>query len=124
MDDTRRNLLRFEVPLGALGASLVALAFVFAHSGIPQWIPSAPITRIGVASPLTGMTRSFVALARGDAGDAFAWHPLGPACFVACLAAAVYALVAWTRRARSNVLTRVFGTRLFGYSVSVAFALA
>ena len=75
-----------------LPLSLVALAFVFASTGIPAWIPPAPLVRLGIASPLTGMTRSFVALASGHIARAFALHPLGPLVFAACLAAPVLAI--------------------------------
>lgn len=119
----RRDIVRFEVPLGVLGGALVALSFAFAATGIPRWIPPAPMVRLGVASPLTGMTRSFVATAGGDLGAAFVWHPLGPICFVACVAAAAYATIAFARSTRSVWVGRMMGTRWFGVSVAAAFAL-
>lgn len=78
-----------ERQLGTFGASLVVLAFVFAVTGIPAWIPSGAIVAVGVPSPLSGMTRSFVALASGDVAGAFDWHPLGPVLFLACVAATI-----------------------------------
>jgi hypothetical protein len=68
-----------------LPLTLVALAFLFARTGIPSWIPPALLVRLGVASPLTGMTRSFVSLASGRVAKAFWWHPLGPLVFATCL---------------------------------------
>lgn len=75
--------------LAIVGATLIALAFVFAHAGTPPWLAPGLLPRLGLASPLSGMTRSFVALARGDVGAAFSWHPLGPFVFAACVAAVV-----------------------------------
>ncbi len=89
MNSARRLMVAFEVRLGALGAACVVAAFVFARTGIPSWAPQAPIARLGIASPLTGMTRSFVAMSRGDLGTAWSWHPLGPAAFVVAAVAAV-----------------------------------
>jgi len=65
---------------------------VFASTGIPSWIPPAPLVRFGIASPFTGMTRSFVALASGHLERAFELHPLGPLVFAACLASPLIAL--------------------------------
>jgi hypothetical protein len=39
-----------------------------------------------VDCPFCGMTRSFVAVAHGDLGAAFAFHPAGPLLFVSMLA--------------------------------------
>lgn len=100
MTPTRERLLRFEVPFAALGAVLVASAFVFSVAGIPRWIPPALIVRAGVPSPFTGMTRSFVALASGDITAAFAWHPLGPLLFSICVVLPALVAVWWTRDRR------------------------
>lgn len=96
----RAELMRLEVPLGLFGAALIGLAFVFAQTGIPGWLPPAATTAAAVPSPLSGMTRSFVALASGHPVEAFRWHPLGPPAFVACVAAFGVALVSWNRGAR------------------------
>lgn len=87
-----RDVRLRALPVAVCATVIVALAFAFARSGIPAWIPPALLVRAGVASPFSGMTRSVVALARGDVGAAFAWHPLGP---VAFLAIAVAAGAAW-----------------------------
>lgn len=120
----RRALLRFEVPFGVFGASLVALAFVFAITGIPSWIPPAPLVRLGVPSPLTGMTRSFVALASGDVRAAFEWHPLGPLLFSACVATPLVAIVSWVGGSRLQPLTRVLHSRAFVISVVAVVVMA
>lgn len=95
-----------DVSFGALGACLVALACAFAVWGIPP-IPPAPLVLAGVPSPLTGMTRSFVATARGDLVGAFYLHPLGPLCFAACIAAAVSALLLVVRGRRATFVDAI-----------------
>lgn len=107
MRSGRAELLRVEVPLSVFGACMVALGFVFASAGIPAWIPPAPLVRLGIPSPLTGMTRSFVALASGDVGAAFSWHPLGPVLFATCVLMPVLAAFAWLRGERPAVLRRL-----------------
>lgn len=118
----RRALLRLEVPLGLLGFACVAGAVVFAVSGVPAWIPPAPLVRAGVPSPLTGMTRSFVAVVRGDVGAAFLWHPLGPLVFAVCVGAAAMAAISVVRGTRSELVGRILGRRALWYAVAVAFA--
>lgn len=44
---------------------------------------------------MTGMTRSFVALASGHVAHAFAWHPLGPLAFAACAVMPFVATASW-----------------------------
>lgn len=107
----RRAILRFEVPLGILGAGLVGLAALFAVAGIPNWIPPALTVRFGIPSPLTGMTRSFVATASGDIAAAFLWHPLGPPAFAACVATPMVALASWVRARRFATLSRWLSSR-------------
>ncbi|HVL33816.1 MAG TPA: DUF2752 domain-containing protein [Actinomycetota bacterium] len=84
-----RPVASFEIRLACVAGACVALAFVFARAGIPGWIPPAPMLMLGIPSPLTGMTRSFVALASGDVPRAFWFHPLGPVCFAACVVSIV-----------------------------------
>ena len=120
----RYALMRLEVPLGAVGAACVGLAFAFAAWGVPSWIPPAPLVRAGVASPLSGMTRSFVALASGDVTAAFAWHPLGPVCFLAAGSAAVVAAVSLLRGRRLDLPARMLGHRGLWIAVATLFALA
>lgn len=120
----RADLLRLEVPLGVFGATLVAVAFAFAGVGIPAWIPPAPMARAGVASPLTGMTRSFVATASGDLEAAFRWHPLGPVLFAVCVLAAGVATISWVRGRRIEYLRRLLGRRGLWMGVAAIFSAA
>lgn len=90
---------RTDIQLATFSAGVLVLTMVFAAQGrIPRWIPPAPMMMLGVPSPLTGMTRSFVALARGDLAGSLRWHPLGPALFVACLMAVAVPFVPSLRR--------------------------
>jgi hypothetical protein len=110
--------------LGAFGAVVIGLSALFSFTGIPSWLPPALLVRFGVPSPLTGMTRSFVALVSGDLSAAFAWHPLGPVCFVACASLLpLAALSTWSARS-SKFLSRVGASRAFWLTVAGAFALA
>lgn len=106
----RRRLLSMEIPLGALGLALICLSLLFARTGIPP-LPPAPLVRLGIASPLTGMTRSFVALASGDLAGAFHRHPLGPLAFGACIAAVVVAATSWTSAGRMERLAGLLSRR-------------
>lgn len=119
----RRRLLALEVPLGVLGLVLVGLALLFSVTGTPP-LPPAPLVRLGIASPLTGMTRSFVALAGGDLGAALAWHPLGPLCFAAAGGAAVAAALSWIRGERLRGLARLLSRRVVWLAVALAFTAA
>lgn len=124
MTPTRRALLRLEVPFGALGVALIACALWFATAGIPHWIPPAPLVRAGIPSPLTGMTRSFVALASGDVETAFGWHPLGPMVFSACLLVPVVAVASWMRDRRFERLVRVASSKTLWIGAAVLAAIA
>lgn len=94
-----------DVWFGVLGAALIALAFAFAAFGTPPLPPGAMVA-LGVPSPLTGMTRSFVALAAGDVGRAFAMHPLGPLMFAACLVGVVNAVTVQRTQMRAAIVRR------------------
>jgi hypothetical protein len=117
----RDELKRLEIPLAVLGACLTGLALVFAQTGIPSWIPRAATTGAGLPSPLSGMTRSFVALASGDPGAAFRWHPLGPIVFIACVAAVVVGAASWHRGHRAEVLRQALAKRWLWWGVAAAF---
>lgn len=110
------------MPLGAIGLALVALAVAFAAVGVPRWIPAAPLAYAGLPSPLEGMTRSFVAMVSGHAGDAFVLHPLGPPAFAAAAAAPVLAAVSWARGRRVAALARALRSRALWLGVGAAFA--
>jgi hypothetical protein len=107
-----------------MGVALIALARVFATHGIPRWIPPALLVRVGVASPLTGMTRSFVAVASGHIGRAFELHPLGPLAFAACIASAAIAAVSFYRGYRIDIAARIATNHVLWYSVAALFACA
>ena len=99
----------------AVVAGLIALVFVASFLGVDRWrvlaIPSiggegATLCLLrrttGLPCPTCGMTRSFCAMSRGEVGDAFQKHPLGPV---------LYALLAFVM-VRSAVAA-VRGRRLF-----------
>lgn len=124
MTAARRALLSLEVPLGSLGALAVVLGAVFAVTGIPSWIPTAPVVHLGVASPTTGMTRSFVALVSGDPARAFVLHPLGPLAFAACIAMPAIAVASWIRGARFVVVSRLLHSTAAWLCVGAVLAAA
>ncbi len=112
---------RVDLHLALLGATLVACAFAFAAFGTPT-LPPAPMVMLGVPSPLTGMTRSFVALAQGHVVDALVLHPLGPLCFGACVLAMVsFATTLHTGR-RPAAIERVLRMRHGAPIVAALFA--
>ena len=99
----------------AVVAGLIALVFMASLIGVDRWrvLATAAIggegatlcllrRTTGLPCPTCGMTRSFCAMGRGDLGDAFRQHPLGPV---------LYALLAFVM-VRSAVAA-VWGRRLF-----------
>jgi hypothetical protein len=62
----------------------------------------------GVDCPFCGMTRSFVALAHGEIGRAFAFHPAGPLLFAAMLVFLGAVVVVALRRGAPLVERRHF----------------
>lgn len=119
-----RKELGFDFRVGAIASALLVLAFVFSATGIPRWIPPAPLAVAGIPSPLSGMTRSIVALAGGDLRAAFGWHPLGPPLFVSLLAASVVCALTLARGRRIGVLDRFLSRRAVWACVAAAFTLA
>jgi hypothetical protein len=73
-----------------------------------------------VPCPLCGMTRSFAALAHGDAAAALRFHPAGPLLCAAMLVFAVGAVVALVRRSPPIVDRRGF---MRGFEAVVAVCL-
>ena len=61
-----------------------------------------------VDCPFCGMTRSFVALAHGDASAAFRFHPAGPLLFAAMAVALVALVTVFVRRGQPLVERRRF----------------
>jgi hypothetical protein len=87
-----------DIGFGAAAAAQLAAAFVLPRVG-PIGV-TCPVRAIaGVECPFCGMTRSFVAMARGRVGDAFAFHPAGPLLMLAMLAFAVSVVVVTARGA-------------------------
>lgn len=112
-----------DIAFGLLGAGLVACAFAFSVWGVPP-VPPAPMVALGIASPLTGMTRSFVATAQGDLAGAFGLHPLGPLCFAACVVAAYSAVALLSAGRRPALVERIVGWRPGVWLVATMFVLA
>jgi hypothetical protein len=112
---------RYGSLFGIVGACLVSIAFVFRFTGIPSWIPPALLVRVGIASPFTGMTRSFVALASGHLVDSFRWHPLGPLIFVACAIAPMAMVWSW-RYGRIAWIGRLLTSPSVWIGAALAFA--
>lgn len=107
---------------GLLGGALVACAFAFALFGTPPLPPGAMVA-LGVPSPLTGMTRSFVALANGDVMRSFAMHPLGPLCFVACVIATANGVRHVISGRRVVLVRRAIGLPYAPWLLAAAFAV-
>jgi hypothetical protein len=118
----RDQRLAADLWFGVLGAALVGCAFAFAAFGTPPFVP-APITAIGVPSPLTGMTRSFVALAGGDLSLSFLFHPLGPLCFLACVAAIGNTAVILRTGHRARLVENALRVRSAPLVVGLAFTV-
>lgn len=91
---------------GLAGAQLAAAAWLVPAGGAVTvagrslgplcWVHAST----GVACPMCGMTRSFVALLHGDAAGSFAAHPAGPFLALAMAALVVAVGAAAMRRAR------------------------
>lgn len=88
----------FDIGFGATAAAQLAAAFVVPRLG-PVGV-TCPVRAVaGVECPFCGMTRSFVATARGQLGEAFAFHPAGPFLMLAMLAFAAAVVVVTARGA-------------------------
>ena len=105
---------------GLLGGALIACALLFAAFGTPP-LPRGPMVAFGVPSPLTGMTRSFVALAGGHVTHAFALHPLGPLCFVACVVAVVNLAIERRHGRRAAIVRRALDVPYAPWLLALAF---
>ncbi len=77
----RRETLLQE---GLLAAAALA-AVLFSLAGWAPNLPPCPLRAVGLACPLCGLTRSFLALGRGRFSEAFLSNPLGPPLFLAFL---------------------------------------
>lgn len=81
------------------------------------WLHAA----LGIDCPMCGMTRSFVALAHGDLGAAFRFHPAGPLLFVAMVVLVAAVAVSAVRRTRPLVERKRF---LFAFQAVVFTCIA
>jgi hypothetical protein len=117
-----RHRTSADLWFGLLGASLIACAVAFAVLG-PLPLPPAPMVLIGIPSPLTGMTRSFVALAGGHLGTAFAFHPLGPLTFVACIVAVVNLSAMFRTGRRLAIVDALVSKRYTWALIALAFGV-
>ncbi|MDB9493953.1 DUF2752 domain-containing protein [Spirulina major CS-329] len=137
----RHPLDRVSRRLRLAGLSLVTSpilgAYFLGHGGgfSPFFCPVLKVT--GVPCPGCGMTRSFVALARGDFDGAIAFHLFGPLVFTACFGIAIHlslelytgqkirypALANWLQRRQVTLLVLIalltyHGLRLWGLAQS------
>ena len=100
-----------DVALGGLAASQLAVAAWLAPAGDQLLLSDGTplggmcLSRelFGITCPFCGMARSFVALAHGDLGAAFGFHPAGPLLFVAMVACVIAIIVVAARRTRPLV---------------------
>ncbi|MFN4194331.1 MAG: DUF2752 domain-containing protein [Thermosynechococcus sp.] len=78
--------------LGLTAAPLVG-AVLFNHTGTPSFL-LCPLRAIsGIPCPGCGLTRSFLAIARGDFENALRMHLFGPVLFLAFTVAAVFTAI-------------------------------
>ncbi|MBE9118606.1 DUF2752 domain-containing protein [Lusitaniella coriacea LEGE 07157] len=91
---SRRPLSRNQIQLRAFKLSLVSSpilgAFFFNHTDYssPFFCPLRTFT--GIPCPGCGMTRSFLAIARGDFSGAIAYNLFGPILFAGCFVFALH----------------------------------
>lgn len=75
--------------LCALGFAPILGAFFF-NAGLPNPLPHCLFqAQFGFPSPSCGLTRSFMAFARGDIGAALSYHLFGPILFLAFMTVAI-----------------------------------
>jgi hypothetical protein len=67
-------------------------------------LPETCASRVvfGISCPGCGLTRSFVAMARGDVGAALRFNPMGPVLFVLCWLQIPYRLAEYWQVGNSN----------------------
>ena len=100
-----------------------ALSFHFPVLEVEIILPDTCFSRtvLGVSCPGCGLTRSFVAMARGDFEGSFRWNPMGPVLFFVCLFQVPYRIIEyvglWQER---NTWLRI--KRLLGTSVWIVLA--
>ncbi|OLP19876.1 hypothetical protein BST81_03280 [Leptolyngbya sp. 'hensonii'] len=102
--------------LGFSGAPLIGAHFYNQGFQIPFLV--CPIRHLtGIPCPTCGMTRSFMAIARGDLPQAVTEHLLGPVLFIVFLLAIVHVLLELgTGRNFQAPYLRILGDRVFQVS--------
>ena len=102
-----RDLAIAGSALGCLGIAFAAPAAAVADG--PVVCPFRLAT--GLPCPGCGLARSWIALAQGDPGDAFARHAFGPLLFVLAIGALAAVGRSFWRRARPVDLASLAGSR-------------
>jgi hypothetical protein len=74
----------------------------------------------GLPCPGCGLGHSFVAVAHGDLGAAFAFHPFGPLAFVAC--AGIVAIATFERFAGRPAVPNATATRFRSPAIAIVAA--
>lgn len=95
--------------LGLTTAPLVGAA-LFNHTGTPPFLLCLFRATTGIPCPGCGLTRSFMAIARGNVEDALRMHLFGPVLFLAFTVAAI--LMAIELRAGGDCSTPPFATSM------------
>jgi Protein of unknown function (DUF2752) len=109
---------------GVIGVCSFPLATSFRIAGgIPIGSISCPIRHwLGVICPSCGLTRSFVALARGDLGQSIDYHAFGPLLFAGLTVTLVHCLWELWRERHLNVFYGRWPTnRLLQASIIASF---
>ncbi len=108
---TSARRLRWGI-LGLTGAPILGAQLYNRGYGIPWTCPILHFT--GVPCPTCGMTRSFMAMARADWGQAVAYHGFGVILFVSFIIASLHvALELLSHRQISTSYTRLVVDRRF-----------
>jgi hypothetical protein len=74
-------------------ASPVLGAYFFGHTDYESPWRCPLLTLTGIPCPGCGLTRSFVAIARGEWGEAVSYHLLGPIFFAGCIVLSAYLIL-------------------------------
>ena len=102
------------VALAAAGAAALAASFALDPARIDDGPVLCPFRLLtGLPCPGCGLTRSWVHLAHGQWGDAFAENAFGPLSMVAVLALVVIVVVRTVQRAPQPDVARWLSSRVF-----------
>jgi hypothetical protein len=101
---------------GFLGLATAPIlgAYVY-NQGYRVPMLGCPILHLtGIPCPTCGMTRSFMAIVRGEFSQAIGYHLLGPVIFIACLAAALHVgLELWQQQKIISPLSQLVSRQAF-----------